>query len=164
MPVVIICSILALFSCSKLDTKGSYSYTLSGNVHLIDYSTVESFDADSSEVNSSKNVRVKTENGQLHIIDEGDGKLLLTFNCLFGDVTVLKASCVDDTITISTDNVKTVGLDMIPSVNPVLNVTGTGKIYKNRIIFELQYSGVFKAGLVEYMVDESHIDCVATRN
>ena len=154
-------------SCSKqgfTNFEDSYSYKISGKLVLL-----PDLYADSSAVVQDSNkieIPLKAEQGQMRVFDEGDGNVTLTFNDVFGNVTVSKAVLQDDRIVLAENQEKLVELDELDLNGRRIYVTysGEGRNYDSAVIFDLRYDGKVTYRFKEMTIVDSKIECVAVEN
>lgn len=155
MMAALLCAALSIVSCKKDASRqiiGSYTYKTGGTV------TFE------GETEASG---LFPEQGQLHIVDSGDGHVILTFNDITGGADVATAVVDGNSVTIDGTFTKFVSI----SDNGILKegagrvkCSGSGKKYDNILILDLRYEGNIDTGLNTKKIMESDIHCVAQEN
>ena len=170
----LICAML-LISCNKDDSagfSGSYSYKTSGTVTLmakdlagLDAQTLAAYKAMGINVDPVT-VGLNPEQGQMHVLDGGDGKFIVTFNNILGNADVASATIADAVMTLSGTDVKAVqltdGKETIGS--GIVMFGGSGKRYDDMLIIDLEYKGMVSINGVEMVVTGCNVACVAQKN
>ena len=154
-------------SCSKQSFRNfeeSYSYKISGKLVLLPDKY-----ADSSAVAQEANkieVPLKVEQGQMRVFDEGDGNVSLTFNDVFGNVTISRGKVDEKNIILNEDQEKLIQLDGLDLLEDGIFVkySGEGKSYDTALIFDLRYNGKLTYKFKEMTIVDSKIECVAVEN
>lgn len=150
--IVAFCAALALCGCSKSKNSlpGSYTYKISGSLTLEGDSVVSLF----------------PEQGQMHIIDCGDGKAVVTFNDITGDAVVASATMDGNELTFDNAQKKSISTSdgTLKTGSTVVEWTGSGKLLDDMFIAGLKYSGEAKSGLETKAITECSIQCVAQKN
>ena len=187
-------ALVTMCSCEK-DTfenyNASYSYKLSGNVTLVPtlYAEASTEALDSmiaaGDVIDTLQCPVKPEQGQLRIVDKGDGSTYLTFNNMTGGVTLANAqidkkhftfSGTDKEISIlyskhansNNNNIEDIISEPNHHFTTYVAYEGTGDEFNKTLIFTLRYTGKVKTKDFlkekEWTIIDSNIECVANQN
>lgn len=151
----------ALSSCSKMKYKDfdeSYSYKTSGTVILSE--------SESAADSTAREIAVRAEQGQLRLIDRKDGNISLSFNALGGGLTLLNAVMDKMDFTIGDNQTKVIAFesDFFGNGRHKVTCAGTGTVYDDTIIFNLEYSGKISRNGKDMNIVESSVECVATMN
>ena len=146
----------ALVSCSKdsLDSyAGSYIYKISGSVKVTDL----------PDHSDTLTFQLNTESGRMEVLKDGTG-LVLTFNDIFGEASVLNAEVEDDAIFVSGGNKFVKAGSTLHSCSGTVRVTGVGRKLSDTIVLTLDYNGELNGTINDYKIVESDIKCVAKAN
>ena len=166
---------IILGGCSKDGASGmygSYTYKISGTVVLLptqlaglDAATLAAYKAAGVSTDPVA-VGLYPEQGQMHVLDDGDGKVVITFNDLLGNAEIARGTVDGDTIHIDagmtkaaqlTDGNEKIGAGMV-------KYSGNGTRYDDTLIIYLTYGGEFKVGDVPMTVVGGEVHCVAQAN
>lgn len=156
---------LAVTGCQKSEKdvfKGNYSFKTSGYFTAACDRQSSGATSEDDTINADLNVI----SGQMDITDAGDGKLLITMNCIPGGVIALRASVAGNELVLEPAEVKTgfsFGSPLL-SESAVLTVSGKGEKYEGILLFDLVYSGSFPIVGKEYRIIESKVICRAKEN
>ena len=172
--VALFCAI-SLMSCNKEEVDpwaGSYTYKTSGTVELVPVNYTE-LDEETLEkyhelgINTDPQPYIlDAEQGQMHIIKDGDNKYLVTFDDLFGNVSTAVATVSGDALTIGDGATKIVRAtrSTLITANGEVAYKGTGRTLEETLIFEMQYNGNLNALGVDMLMTDSAVTCVARKN
>ena len=161
-------------SCSKDSSKnvtGSYSYKISGTVTLmasqlvgLDEATLAAYKASGVDVDP-KVVGLFPEQGQMHIIDDGD-KVIVTFNDLLGNADVTSATIEGNKITLVGTDIKAAQLTdgTLKIGSGLVQFGGSGKKNDDMLIIDMVYNGSFTISGTPMTVVASSVKCVAQHN
>lgn len=175
---------LALFcavsfvSCNKEDPDpfaASYTYKTSGTVTLIPSDINDMTDEQKAELKElgiefePKVYILEVEQGQMHIIKEGDDGYFITFNDIFGNVSTAKGQASGGVLTIGTPEgsakkIVKVGQSAITVGGGEVSFTGTGRIVDFARVFDMKYTGTVSVAGVEMLITDSSVTCVANVN
>lgn len=151
---------------------GSYTYKTSGTVTLmasqlagLDAATLSAYRAAGINVDPVI-VGLYPEQGQLHILDNGDGSVVLTFNDILGNADVTTGRITGESLAIDGGDIKAARLtDGNEKIGAGMVVfTGTGKKYDDMLLIDLEYKGEFTVNGINMTVIGSDVNCVAQAN
>ena len=162
-------ALLFSVACTRSGSKffrGNYSFKASGTL------TVGFTRTSSSQTGSetaSYETSLSSESGQMNILENGGGAMVVTMSIVNGPVLVFDAECEGSTLTLSPGRREISLKDEIGS-DMKMNVTMSGEAEKldNVVIFTMHYEGEKQVekltGSVKYVIEDSHVQCVATEN
>lgn len=158
---LVIGSILCLIfsSCQKEGADlfdGSYSFKTSGTL------TINKKSTEGEE--HSFNHQLTSESGQMNILKESKSSVIITMNVVGGQVLVIPASIVDNTLKIDSFKQMINIKDGLQEISIECGVSGDGKIYDDVVIINLNYTGTGANSLNTYTITNSEVNCVAKRN
>ena len=109
---------------------------------------------------------LRPEEGQLRLIDRGDGNIYLSFNAMAGNVTLAEATIDGMEITLAPDQEKLVKLEAQSLLADPIKVRweGQGSIFDNAIVFHLRCQGKQNILGKEMTITDSDLKCVAIKN
>ena len=109
---------------------------------------------------------LRPEEGQLRLIDRGDGNIYLSFNAMAGNVTLAEATIDGMEITLAPDQEKLVKLEAQGLLAEPIKVgwEGNGSIFDNAIVFHLRCQGKQNILGKEMTITDSDLKCVAIKN
>lgn len=163
-------ALLFSVACTRSGSKffrGNYSFKASGTL------TVGFTRTSSSQTGSetaSYETSLSSESGQMNILENGGGAMVVTMSIVNGPVLVFDAECEGSTLTLSPVRREISLKDEIGS-DMKMNVTMSGEAEKldNVVIFTMHYEGEkqvekLTGSVVKYVIEDSHVQCVATEN
>ena len=163
-------ALLFSVACTRSGSKffrGNYSFKASGTL-TVGFTRTSSSQT-GSETASYETSR-STESGQMNILENGGGAMVVTMSIVNGPVLVFDAECEGSTLTLSPVRREISLKDEIGS-DMKMNVTMSGEAEKldNVVIFTMHYEGEkqvekLTGSVVKYVIEDSHIQCVAKEN
>lgn len=174
LSMAFVCAI-SLASCSKEETDlwaGSYTYKTSGTVELVPVNYTELDEETLAKyhelgINTDPQPYIlDTEQGQMHIIKDGDSRYLVTFNDLFGNVSTAVATANGDALVIADGATKIIRAtrSTLITANGEVSYKGDGRILEDTLIFDFKYEGNVNALGVDMLMTGSAVTCVARKN
>ena len=163
-------ALLFSVACTRSGSKffrGNYSFKASGTL-TVGFTRTSSSQTGESET-ASYETSLSSESGQMNILENGGGAMVVTMNIVNGPVLVFDAECEGSTLTLSPVRREISLKDEIGS-DMKMNVTMSGEAEKldNVVIFTMHYEGEKQVekltGSVKYVIEDSHVQCVATEN
>lgn len=156
--VAVIAAVLC--SCTKEGTgrfKGNYSFKTSGSISVREKNNT------SAEV---IRLNLSDESGQMDILetDGTNGGMMVTMNVLSGPVLVFDAEADGKVLNLLPKTRILTVRHGVEHMSVEVLVEGTGNRYDNSLIFNLNYSGTYVRGDIEYEIIESDVQCVAKKN
>ncbi len=168
-------SAIILCGCAKDGSKtitGTYTYKTSGTVTLmapqlagLDAATLAAYKA--AGINTDPvMVALYPEQGQMHVIGDGDGKVIITFNDILGNADVTAGTVNGSSLTLEEGHTKTAQLtDGEEKIGGgVVAVSGSGEKYEDMLILDMEYKGTFSISGTSMTVVASDVHCVAQSN
>ncbi len=159
--ILVLAGILSLAACSKTGSsayKGHYSFKTGGSIDITGKRC--------GIVDTTITRRLPAESGQMHIVEKGNGAVLITMNVTGGDSWVMQANVSGNRINIENTRRFVPVYDKLDVLYSYFDMTvsGSGERYDNMIILNLVYQGAYKELDFEGTVTESRINCVAREN
>lgn len=153
--IVALCAALALCGCSKSKNSlpGSYTYKTSGSITV-------------SGEDGSSVLCLHPEQGQMHVLDDGDGRVVVTFNDISGNADVAYGTIDGNELTLDKKQQKAISLTegTLKVGSFVVGYTGKGRLLEDMLIIDLEYSGHIEIGEKEMAITETSVHCVARKN
>ena len=163
-------ALLFSVACTRSGSKffrGNYSFKASGTL------TVGFTRTSSSQTGSetaSYETSLSSESGQMNILEKGGGAMVVTMSIVSGPVLVFDAECEGNTLTLSPVS-REISLKDESGSDMKMNVTMSGEAEKldDVVIFTMHYEGEkqvekLTGSVVKYVIEDSHIQCVAKEN
>lgn len=155
-----------LFSgCTKDASRsviGSYTYKISGTLTLVDDAAVSPVEEDYVVV------EIPTEQGQMHIMDEGSvaGGIIITFNDILGNADVAYGTLNGGNLSLNPGNKKYFRFSngLLPEYSGTLDYTGQGTKRDDMLVVGIVYGGKLSQCGKSMTVVESNVNCVARHN
>ena len=173
---IAVCAAVLISGCAKdksLTVTGSYTYKTSGTVTLmaselagLDPAQLEAYAAATGTDVNPVQVGLYPEQGQMHIMNDGNDKVIITFNDLLGNADVAEGKIDGSKVSISGAPVKsarlTDGKDKIGA--GMVMYSGQGVKHEDMLIIDMQYLGEFTLNGIKMTVIDSDVHCVAQYN
>lgn len=163
--ILALCAVAALIlaACNKDPLKsltGSYTYKISGILRVTDTSSVNPAEG---SVRDTVDVNLAVEQGQMHIVPDGDG-VIVTFNDILGSVDVAHGSLDGDVISVEGTFPKQISTTSGFIASGNVEYVGKGFKRDGTIILNLDYRGSLSSPGSTMPIIGSNVNCVAQEN
>ncbi len=171
-------TISALLACgctkdASLELTGSYTYKISGTLTLmsVDLTSMSQSERDSLSrlgIDVSPCVlQLMPEQGQMHVLDDRNNGVIVTFNDILGNAAVASGTVSESSITLKDGNTKTATVSkdgIIPLGSGIVTYSGSGRKYDDMLVIDMTYAGTVNVGGFDMTVISSEVHCVAQHN
>ena len=102
----------------------------------------------------------------MHVLDDGDGRVVVTFNDISGNADVAYGTIDGNELTLDKKQQKAISLTegTLKVGSFVVGYTGKGRLLEDMLIIDLEYSGHIEIGEKEMAITETSVHCVARKN